>query len=53
MKLLVTTWRKWLPIKILWQGTEIGLTYKVGKQNYYVTKVGKLFAYCVKCEDGK
>ena len=53
MKLLVTTWRHWLPIKILWQGTEIGLTYKVGKQNYYVTKVGKLFAYCMKCEQFK
>lgn len=52
MKLLVTTWNHWLPIKVLWQGTEIGLTYKVGRQNYYVTKVGKIRAYCVKCEDG-
>ena len=52
MKLLVTTWRHWLPIKILWQGTEIGRTHRVGKQNYYVTSVRKIRAYCVKCEDG-
>ena len=47
MKILVTTWRHWLPIKILWQGTEIGLTYEIGKHKYYVTCVKKLFAYCV------
>ena len=48
MKILVTTWRHWLPIKILWGGTRVGIIYRVGKQNYYVTKVKKLFAYCVK-----
>lgn len=48
MKILVTTWRHWLPIKILWRGTEVGMIHRVGEQNYYVTKVKKLFAYCVK-----
>lgn len=50
MKILVTTWKHWLPIKILWQGTEIGFTYKIRKHNYYVTCVKKLFAYCVYCK---
>lgn len=53
MKLLVTTWNHWLPIRILWQGTEIGRTHRVGKQNYYVTSVRKIRAYCVKCEVGE
>lgn len=48
MKILVTTWRHWLPIKILWKGTEVGMIHRVGEQNYYVTKVKRLFAYCVK-----
>lgn len=50
MKILVTTWRHWLPIKILWDGTEVGLTYIIGNHKYYVTSVGKFFAYCVYCE---
>jgi len=49
MKILVTTWRHWLPI-ILWKGTEIGLTYTIRKHKYYVINVRKLFAYCVYCE---
>ena len=48
MKLLVTTWRHWMPIKVLSNNVEIGSIYNVGRQSYYVTKVGKLFAYCVK-----
>ena len=48
MKILVTTWRHWLPIKILWKGTKIGSVHLVGKRLYYVTVVSKLFAYCVK-----
>lgn len=50
LKILVTTWRHWLPIKILWQGTETGCIYRIGKRKCYVTYVGKLFAYCVYCE---
>lgn len=50
MKLLVTTWNHWLPIKILWNGTKIGNTHRIKNKNYYVTKVGKIRAYCVKHE---
>lgn len=48
MKLLVTTWNHWLPIAILWHGTEMGNIHRIKKQNYYITKVGKIRAYCVK-----
>lgn len=48
MKLLVTTWRHCIPIKVLLDSVEIGSVYDIGGQSYYVTKVGRLFAYCVK-----
>ena len=48
MKILVTTWRRWLPIKILTDEVKIGDILKIGKKYYYITKVGKLFAYCVR-----
>ena len=48
MKILVGTWNHWLPIAILWNGIKAGDIHRVRKQNYYVTKVGKIRAYCVK-----
>lgn len=50
MKILVTTWKPMFPLKVLWSGTEIGLTYKIRKHKYYVISVKKIFAYCVYCE---
>lgn len=48
MKILVGTWNHWMPIAILWNGTKMGNIHRIRERNYYITKVGKIRAYCVK-----
>ena len=51
MKILVTFWRKCLPIKILRNEVRAGDIFRINKKDYFVVLADKkqLRAYCVKC----